>query len=143
VSTEFERKQQEWFSLADNYVVSARTLVNASGSAPPIVLLAWQAAENDLKALSVGHTPPFTHDIGQIIGHLRDNNLITAGEVTQLSARTTILTGSATYNATRYPESDPSYWSSLPRTAIVNVVEAAEQIHQFTQRKIAQQKHHP
>jgi hypothetical protein len=117
--------------------------VNASSPAPPIVLLAWQATENDLKALSVGHTPPFTHDKGQIINHLRDNNLITQSEVTQLSSSARIMTGSATYNATRHPETDPGYWSSLPRTAIVNAVEAAGQIHLFTQAKVAHQRQQP
>ncbi|MGO9643882.1 MAG: hypothetical protein ACLPY5_03935 [Candidatus Bathyarchaeia archaeon] len=34
---------------------------NASGAASPIVHLAWQAVENDMKALAVGHTIPITH----------------------------------------------------------------------------------
>lgn len=142
MSIDFERRQREWFNRAGDYVASARTLVNSSGPTAPIALLAWQGAENDLKSISEGHSIPNTHDLGVIMDHLRSNNLLTPDDITQLSANARVLTGSATYNDTRYPEKNLTYWSSLPSGAIVNVVEAAEQIHRFTETKIAQQRQH-
>lgn len=113
-------------------------LFEASGSAPaPTALLAWQAVENDLKALSVGHEIRRTHDIGELMDHLRDNNVLNHSDISQLSSACAAVTGSRTYNATRYPESDPSYWSSLPRESITSAVLGAEHIHNFARAKIA------
>jgi hypothetical protein len=126
-------------NFAGDYLGSAKTLANASGAAAPIVHLAWQATENDFKALSVGYSMPFTHNPGQLVNYLRDNNLLSSNDITQLSADAAIVSGSRTHNAARYPESD-SFWSSLPRQEITNVVFAAERIHHFAEAKISSAK---
>ncbi len=111
--------------------------MNASGAAAPIVHMAWQSVENGFKTLSVGHNIPQTHDIGQLMDHLRDNNLLGLDDISQLSRDAAIISGSRTYNATRYPESGPGYWSSRPREEIADVVLAAERIYHLVEVKVA------
>jgi HEPN domain-containing protein len=133
-----DAQREVWLNRAGDFIHSARTLFEASGSAPaPVVLLAWQGVENDFKALSVGHGVRHTHDIGELMNHLRDNNVLNQSDITQLSTPCADVTGSRTYNATRYPETDPGYWSSLPRLNIANAVAGAEHVHSFAKAKIA------
>src|SRR5437016_5040694 len=94
----------DWLRFGGDYLSVAKAAVNVTGSAAPLAHLSWQATENSLKALAVGHSIPMTHDIGKILQHLRDNDMITASEVDHISADLAIVTGSASYNAARYPE---------------------------------------
>jgi hypothetical protein len=134
-------ERQSWLNSAGGFVSSARTLFDISGSAasmrPSIVLLCWQGVENDLKALSVGHTIEHTHNIGHLMDHLRDNSVLSESDIGQLSSYAAAVTGSRTYSDAKYPAKDPSYWSSLPKNNIQNTIFAAEQIHNFTRTKIA------
>lgn len=126
-----KKKQQEWLNFGRDYLVAARTLANASGAAAPIMHCAWQAVEDDLKALSVGHTIPTTHDLGEITNHLLANSILKPSDLTQLSSDFSTVTGNSTYSDTKYPDNNPSYWSSLPRSSITNAISAAEHIHSF------------
>ncbi len=137
MSVDSERERQDWFRFGGIYFEGAAKLLNASGSAPPIVHLAWQAVENDMKSLAVGHgNIPITHNLGHLMNHLRDSNVLTPTDLSQLSSDMAIVSGSRTYNDARYPENNPSYWYALPREQVTEVVLAAERIHKFTQTKI-------
>ena len=118
------------------YIAAGETLANASGAAQPIVLCAWQGVEDCLKALSVGHTIPQTHDLGRITDHLLANNILKSDDMTQLSSDFSTVTGNSTYSDTKYPDNNPSYWGSLPRSDITNTISAAERIHDFVVVKL-------
>ena len=132
------KEQKEWVKSGGEFLTAAQTLANASGAAAPIVHNAWQAAENSLKALSVGHgyTPPKTHDFSKITSHLVRSNVLSSSEVMQLASDMTIVSGSRNYSDTKYPSSNAIYWDTLPRQDITNVLFATERIQNFVLQKI-------
>ena len=131
--------------MASDYLNSARVLVSAQDfAAAPIILLAWQAIENSFKALAVGHGIPETHDIGEIMTHLLRNGVVTQSELDSIKTYVLWVTGSRTYNATRYPENAPTYWHRFgtwngprrPRRALLIAVSGASHIHEFVKQKM-------
>lgn len=136
-SSDLAESRKAWLNFGGDYLATAKMAYNASGAAAPIVHLSQQAVENDLKALTVGHSVPITHDLGQVVDHLRFSNVLNESEINQLSSDVAIASGASPYTAARYPGNNPSYWSSLPREKISEVVFAAERIHDFTEHKIA------
>jgi HEPN domain-containing protein len=131
------QRQQGFLNLAEQHLSSAKILFNASGSNAPIILVSWQAAEDSLKALGIGHNEIQTHNLGQIMNHLRDNNILSENDLSQLSSHAAAITGSRTYNDTRYPENAPDYWPSQTRGAIGAAVAGASYFFDFAARKIA------
>src|SRR5712691_3183375 len=99
----------EWLKRGEAYLRAAQIVLKATNLPAPVAHDAWMAAEDSLKALST--TPVIqTHDLGEIINHLRDNGRITGAEISEIAPSLTAVTGSNTYTATKYPESDPVFW---------------------------------
>ena len=94
-------------------------------------------AEDSLKALVVGHQDMETHDLGRIMNHLRDNNVLNNNDLSNLSSHAAVVTGSATYNDMRYPDNDPNYSVSQPREVVGNAVARTEYFYNFVRAKIA------
>jgi HEPN domain-containing protein len=124
--------------MAKNYLEAAKLLVANGKIGAPVGLLCWQSFENSLKALSAPHNIPETHDLGKIIRHLRANGVLEKGEITDLKLNAYIVTGSHTYNDTRYPEKKNGlvYWQYMSQTTIKDVCRAAEETYLFVGQKV-------
>lgn len=134
----------EWIWKAHNFIETAKLLVRqidqATGSiGPGVGLLAWQGTEDSLKAVCVGHTIPFSHDLSKIMEHIRASNLMNEEELGSISKAAKIVTGSATYNDARYPGSNRKWWEKMRENKLKEVTEAAQSIFEVCARKIASQ----
>ncbi len=131
----------EWIWKAHNFIENAKLLVQQSSHAtgsigPGVGLLAWQGAEDSLKAVCSGHNFPLSHDLSKIMDHIRANTLMTDEELRKISEAAKIVTGSATYNDTRYPENNRNWWENMPKNKLNEVTEAAHSIFEICAKKI-------
>jgi len=128
--------------MAKNYLEAAKLLVANGKIGAPVGLLCWQSFENSLKALSAPHNIPETHNLGEIIRHLRDNGVLEKAEITDLKVNACVVTGSHTYNDTRYPEKKNGlvYWQYMSQTETKDVCNATEQTYLFTEKKVMSRK---
>jgi len=137
---ELPKKQYYWLKSSTDLLSSSKTLANASGAFSPIVLIAWQSIENGLKTLApnadIRDQKNMGHDFGKITRYLVGNNILTDNDLTQIGPHLATASGSATYSDTKYPGDNPSYWDSLTRTQVTNVVSAAESVHDFVLAKL-------
>src|SRR5438552_9285406 len=131
------RSPQDWLKTAADYAAGARKLCDAGGPAAPIVHLAWQSAEVSLKALAVGHNIPIEHDLSNVISHLKDNSRITTEEVALLAPYLVAITGSAGYDATRYPINEPSFWDRKSRQSLTEAAKGADVVLSFVTSKLS------
>ena len=110
----------------------------ATGSrAPGVGLLAWQGAEDSLKAVCIGHTLRKSHDLSDVMNHIEANSLMNSTELAKISAAAQIVTGSATYNDTRFPENDSKWWESRTQEQLIEVTRAAQSIYEICARKVS------
>jgi hypothetical protein len=131
----------DWLRKANGFIVHAKLLAGqsqVSGSIGPSVgLLAWQGTEDSLKAVCTGHNFPISHNLSIIMKHIKANNLMNNEELTNVSKAAEIVTGSATYNDTRYPESNLEWWENMPKEKLVVVTRAAQSIYETCAKKVA------
>ena len=125
----------EWLNRGEGYLNAAKTICDASGSAPVIAHDAWMASENSLKALSTSY-PIRTHDLGEVLDFLQSNSKVTSQEISQIAPALAAVTGSNTYSATKYPDDDPHYWESRKLQEIRDAVNGAQRIHLFVRGKL-------
>ncbi len=127
---------EEWLDRGEEYLNSARTLCDASGSKPVIANDAWIASEDSLKALGTAYPKRGNHDLGKVLGFLQSNGRITSQEISQIAPALAAVTGSHDYGATKYPSNDPNYWESRTPKEIRDAVNGAGQIHAFVRVKL-------
>ena len=130
-----------WLRRARSFIESAKLLVQNQTIAPidigpSIGLLVWQGVENSLKAVCSGHSFPISHDLSRIMNHIRSNNLMDKKDLSDLTRSAAVVTGSSTYNDTRYPVNDMNWWERMPRSKLSQVTDAAKFIHEICSRKI-------
>jgi HEPN domain-containing protein len=130
----------DWLLKAKGFIENAKLIVEhsqATGSrAPGVGWLAWQGAENSLKAVCTGHTLRKSHDLSEVMKHIKANHLINSAELANISAAAQIVTGSATYNNTRYPENNPKWWESRTQEQLIEVTKAAQSIYEICAKKV-------
>jgi hypothetical protein len=132
--------EADWLKKARSFISSAKLLsqnknFTPADIGPSVGLLTWQGTENSLKAVCVGHNHPETHNLSLIINHIRSNNLMDKAELSDITRAAAIITGSATYNDTRYPEKDIDWWEGMPSYKLSEVVDASQIILDLCERK--------
>jgi len=133
----------QWLANADSFIGGAEKIVQSqvTGSVGLAVgLLVWQGVEDSLKAVCVGHSNPHEHDFSPIINHIKSNSIMSQPELLKICNALSVVTGSATYNSTRYPENDSQYWQSKPQNELVKVTEAARLIYSICTTNIKSNK---
>ena len=130
----------DWLKKARSFIGGAKNIlenrnVTEIDMGHSVGLLAWQGVENSLKAVCVGHNHPISHDLSQIINHIRSNNLMDRSELSEITRAAAIVTGSSTYNDTRYPEKAIDWWNRMPYYKLSEVVTASQIIFKICQRK--------
>lgn len=61
---------------------------------------------------------------------------MSSSDLVQLSSDLAALSGSVTYNDTKYPGDNPTYWDTLPSKDITKAVRASQHIQNFVLQKL-------
>jgi len=127
---------RDWIIRAKGYLATADAAVSGPEPyAPAIGFLSWQASEDALKALAEGHSIPYSHNLGNVMEHLRDNSILDSKTHTVLLQSVVTVTMSGSYNSLRYPEANPQYWENMSVEEARLRVEAARQIVRICEAK--------
>lgn len=93
--------------------------------------MAWQATEDSLKALCVGHSIPYSHEPEKIMAHIKNSNLLNQKDFDQLAASVQSVSVSGNYNDIRYPGQDPKIWDDMPQDQRIVRASAAKKTYQI------------
>ena len=111
-------------------------MADSNPHAPSIAWLAWQAAENSLKALAASHSIPYSHDLDKLMNHVKANNVVRTDTYNDLLAAVQSVTISGSYNALRYPDDNPLFWENMSPEHLKPRVEAARKIYEICKENV-------
>lgn len=119
----------EWKKYAQPFVDLGLQIANSSSSNGVLVgTLAWQGAENSVKAFLVSKSVVFpeTHDFSRLLP-LVSRAGMNSGDFRKLEVAIETVTCSGSYTDRKYPGADPGFWLGQPSAELLTRAKASKE----------------